>query len=345
MTIRICVYDDRQHVCKVYGYQYTHQRMASAARKFTPSRLGIKKDMESSNENVLQSDMTKSEATVSTRNTDLPVYPHSPSSLLVKRRSFLRNDASPCSGSTRSVGHSKLNKPRLNDSSTRGSQSGYVCSPNNLCLPPDSFARTRGIGISTTSLLVHAPSLTRVSGLTDDDAVSMDAESKICSSSNLLKEVCEFYEVQNGCPLCNLGSAYGAKRTSQSRRFNSTSMIDAVDLQEDIIDSIDSSELCRVHKNVNWCADSSFATMGLPRRFSASNSSPNIMMYSAQFESPDSLLLPCVQSGSKLTGLDWSSHNSGAVSRAGGDLENNSGISAGATKRKCESWLETLRPR
>ncbi|KAF6770511.1 hypothetical protein AHF37_11312 [Paragonimus kellicotti] len=319
--------------------------MASAARKFTPSQLAIKKDVESSNENVLNSDMTKSEATVSTRNTELPVCPNSSSSLLVKRRSFLRNDASPCSGSTRSVGHPKLNKPRLNDSSSRGAQSGYVCSPNNLCLPPESFARTRGIGISTTSLLVHAPSLTRVSGLTDDDGVSLDAESKMCSSSNLLKEVCEFYEVQNSCPLCNLGSAYSANRINQPRRFNSTSMIDAVGLQEDIIDSIDSNELCRIHKNVNWCADSSFATMGLPRRFSASNSSPNILVHLTQFESPDLFLLPSVQGGSKLIGWDWSSHNSGAVSRTGGDLESNCEITAGATRRKCESWLETLRPR
>lgn len=210
-----------------------------------------------------------------------------------------------------------------------------------------------GIGASCASLLVHAPSLSRVSGQTDDDSVPpLDAESISSSAVWAQKPFGYMDPSKSGCPLCARGDYSIMQATSTGQLARSRSL-GALRLNPGISDceigadattragaetsmtGLFRTEICLFHKTRGWiinpqaCPDA-----GLPvlwnKKSACSISMPNVSIPVFQLkdcvgDDPDQLPTPTVKVDSDITIQDASPDN------------------VNTSKRKCQAWLQSWR--
>ncbi|KAA0191735.1 hypothetical protein FBUS_00611 [Fasciolopsis buskii] len=210
-----------------------------------------------------------------------------------------------------------------------------------------------GIGASCASLLVHAPSLSRVSGQTDDDSVPpVDAES-IGSSALWSQKPFGYMDPSKlGCPLCSRGDYSTMQATSTGQLARSRSLgalrlnpaISDCEIEADeaaragaetSVKGLFRTEICLFHKTRGWifnpqaCPDNGLSVLW-NKKSACSISMPNVSFPVFQLkdcigDDPDQLPTPTVKVESDSVTQDASLN------------------SVNTSKRKCQAWLQSWR--
>ncbi|KER19675.1 hypothetical protein T265_15479 [Opisthorchis viverrini] len=212
------------------------------------------------------------------------------------------------------------------------------CLSSLLRIPCDGLSRSSGMGASTVSLLVHAPSLSRMSGQVDDeeDDFSFCTETGLTNSMVVRRNV-DLNQMRHGCLVCQLG-LLGKKRATNLNLLKKHVSIGAVNvftLAEDIREVTGGyyvPALCTLHKELGWNPDSLTEAVDLYRVFSSSkNPVISVSLPDLYQAAQDSYPNDMPEEPTELNVHPTSHH-----------VESDIGRKTSTSQEKCKNWLEDL---